>query len=182
MAVTNPIEKLIECHDHILTQLSLFNQSLNAIEQQGMVGFLSERENMKKTFEFIDTSIVLHTRDEEEGLFPKLRPKLEAELPGGGGGKTPVDIMESEHRIVEEVISRVKSLASMIEKNPHESETALLLDEFLQKGRWIVQAYQGHIWKENNVLFPMAERLLSGEDKDQVAGVMNNNRNLMAQT
>lgn len=182
MGITNPIEKLIECHDHILAQLSLFTQSLNAVEQQGVVGFLSERENIKKTFEFIDTSIMLHTRDEEEALFPKLQPKLEAKLPGGGGGKTPVDMMESEHRIVEEVTSRVKSLASMIEKNLHENETSLLLDEFLQKGRWIIQAYQGHIWKENNVLFPMAERLLSAEDKEQVAGVMNNNRSLMVQT
>ncbi len=182
MAITNPIEKLIECHDHILAQLSLFNQSLNSVEQQGVVGFLSERENIKKTFEFIDTSIMLHTRDEEEGLFPMLQPKLEAKLIGSGGGKTPVDMMESEHRIVEEVTSRVKSLASMIEKSPHESETSLLLDEFLQKGRWIIQAYQGHIWKENNVLFPMAERLLSVEERKQIAEVMNDIRKLTVKT
>ena len=173
MTITDPFEKLVECHDHIMSRLSLFDQSLEAIEKQGVVGFLSEKENIKLMFDFIDTSIALHTRDEEEGLFPSLRPKLKAKLSSQSEGSTPVDVMEGEHRMVEGVIARMKGLALLIEKSASSHEVVALIEEFVEKGKWLIQAYYGHIWKENNVLFPMAERLLSAQEKSEVANVMN---------
>jgi regulator of cell morphogenesis and NO signaling len=173
MTITNPFEKLVECHDHIMSRLSLFDQTLTAIEQQRALGFRSEKDNIKMMFDFIDTSIALHTRDEEEGLFPKLRPKLEEGLPSKHGGGTPVDVMEEEHRTVEGVIDRLKDIALLMEKETQPSEVADLVNEFVGKGRWLVQAYYGHIWKENNVLFPMAERMLSADEKTEVAKAMN---------
>ncbi len=176
MTITNPFEKLVECHDHIMSRLSLFEQSLQAIEKQRVVGFLSEKENVGVIFDFIDTNIALHTRDEEQGLFPKLQLKLKAKLPDGDGADTPVDVMEGEHRIVEEVIGRIKNLAVLIEKEAWTEEASILVEEFLEKSRWVIQAYHRHIWKENNILFPMAEQLLSAEEKTQVAKVMNDLR------
>jgi regulator of cell morphogenesis and NO signaling len=174
MEITNPIEKLIECHDQILTQLSLFDRSLSAVEKHGVVGLTSEKKNIGETFEFIETTIALHTRDEEDGLFPTLQGKLQAR--SEGEANTPVDVMESEHRTVEEVTTRIKRIVPMIEENPSSEDTPLLLDEFLKKGHWLIQAYQRHIWKENNILFPMADQLLSVEEKEHVAAVMNSNR------
>ena len=176
MSISDPFEKLVECHDHITTRLSLFGKSLQAIETHGMLGFVSEKENIQTLFDFMDTSISLHTRDEEEGLFPTLRPKLDPKLDERGGGRTPVDVMKSEHRIVEDVAARMKTLAPLIEREAKSSDVSILLDEFLEKGRWLIKAYHQHIWKENNVLFPMAERLLSATEKTEVASVMNNLR------
>jgi hypothetical protein len=45
MTSNDPREKLIECHDHIIGRLSVFSQSLQAIENHGPVGFVSEKEN-----------------------------------------------------------------------------------------------------------------------------------------
>jgi hemerythrin-like domain-containing protein len=172
MAINDPIIELIECHDHILARLSVFRRSLQAIEKHGLVGFVSERENMKTLFDFIDDSISLHARDEEEGLFPQLRPKLKTKFPQLGAEETQVDVSEKEHRMVVEAEARMKQLIPFIERDIPSAGVSILLREFLDRGSWLIQAYQHHIWKENNLLFPLAAQFLTGEKKE-VAIVMN---------
>lgn len=177
MAINDPIERLIECHDQIMARLSVFSRSLRAIEKHGLVGFVSEKEDMKVMFDFIDTSIFPHERDEEEPLFPKLLPKLKTKLSRHGTGDTPIDVITKEHRMVAEVATRVRGLAPLIERDIHSVEASILLKEFLNKGRWLIQAYQRHTWRENNVLFPLAEQFLTAEEKQEIAGVMGEFRN-----
>jgi hemerythrin-like domain-containing protein len=177
MAINDPIESMIECHDQIIARLSIFSRSLQAIEKHGLVGFVSEKEDMKVMFDFIDTSILPHERDEEDLLFPKLLPKLETKLSRHGAGDTPIDAIRKEHRMVAEVAARVKELAPLIERDFQSAEVSILLKEFLDKGRWLIQAYQRHIWKENNVLFPLAEQFLTAEEKQEIAGVIGEFRN-----
>lgn len=173
MAINDPIGKLIEFHDHIMARLSVFSRSLQAIEKHGPVGFVSEKENVRMLFDFIDASISTHTREEEEGLFPKLRPKLKTKSPRLSAGDTSVDVMEGEHRMITQAAARMKQLATLIEKDIRSADVSTLLKEYVDKGWWLIQASQQHIWKENNVLFPLAEQSLTVEEKKEVAILMN---------
>jgi hemerythrin-like domain-containing protein len=173
MAINDPTAEPMECHDNILAPLSVFSRSLQAIEKHALVGFVSERESMKTLFDFIDDSISVHTRDEEGGLFPKLRRKFKTKFPQLGAEDTQVDVSEEGHRMVVKAEARMKQLIPIIEKGIQSPGVWIPLREFLDRGSWLIQAYQHHIWKENNLLFPLAEQFLTGEDKNEAALVMN---------
>ncbi len=90
-----------------------------------------------------------HHAKEEKNLFPMLEKKG---MPHDTG---PIAVMLAEHSAGRQMISRIAGLLSAAEQ---EDKKALLsLAESLSD---YVNLLESHIDKENNILFPMAERLL----------------------
>jgi hemerythrin-like domain-containing protein len=94
-----------------------------------------------------------HHHKEEEALFPLL---VSRGLPKEGG---PVGVMLSEHELGRRLIREME--AALDEKPVNNARFA---DAAAQYASLLRQ----HIWKENNVLFQMAERLLSPADDVQL--------------
>ncbi|KJE26747.1 hemerythrin domain-containing protein [Geobacillus thermoleovorans] len=98
-----------------------------------------------------------HSEREEGVLFPMM-----AEYIGRTTG--PIAVMEYEH---EQAKAR---LSMFLEKTTHlpetvDSEQALTLADAVIEAHHILDE---HFMKEENVLFPMAERLLSDEEKEEL--------------
>ncbi len=96
-----------------------------------------------------------HHGKEEKQLFPAL---VEHGIPNAGG---PVGIMLAEHDQGRALIRQMSDLAERYARGDRAvaeplSETVLAY----------VQLLRGHIAKENNVLFPMADRVLSGGEQN----------------
>ena len=91
----------------------------------------------------------LHNEAEERWLFPRMEAKL-------GQGPGPVAAMCLEHRHIwgqEEAL-----MACLVQLPPAEPGLAA------SHAREIVEVLSAHIFKENNVLYPMAERILSQQE------------------
>ncbi|MFQ5798441.1 MAG: hemerythrin domain-containing protein [Bacteroidota bacterium] len=174
--INDPFKKLMECHEHILQQLRVFEASLSDLEADGLAAFNRQRESLRKTFEFIDTSVNVHTRDEEEGLFPLLDPKLQPRVRRPHFDRTPVQAIQEQHRKGEEKTQRLKFLNSKLQKNPDQSGADIILEEFVKKGRELIDFYREHIRGEDEVVFPLAQQLLTDEEKVKLADIMNANR------
>jgi regulator of cell morphogenesis and NO signaling len=92
-----------------------------------------------------------HNEAEERWLFPRMEAKL-------GKGEGPIAAMCTEHRHIwghEEAL--MACLRQLPPPDPAKAE---------QHARAIVEALSAHIFKENNVLYPMAERLLSPAERE----------------
>ncbi len=95
-----------------------------------------------------------HHGKEEELLFPKMQ---ERGLPGNAG---PLPVMRHEHEEGRQFARNIASAVATAKMG--EPEAQRTLPEYL---RGYAELLRAHIAKEDNVLFPMADRIL--EDSDQ---------------
>ena len=94
-----------------------------------------------------------HHHKEEEALFPLL---VRRGLPKEGG---PVSVMLAEHEQGRRLIREMEAATAEIPINSQ---------RFVAAAEQYAALLRQHIWKENNVLFPMAERLLSPADDGEL--------------
>lgn len=98
-----------------------------------------------------------HHGKEEENLFPRL---AERGVPREGG---PLAVLMFEH---DEGRAYVRAIAGAIDDYETWDEEAART--IAKNARGYVQLLRGHIWKEENVLFPMADGVLNDEDQREM--------------
>lgn len=131
--VTDPFKKLVECHDQILKHLQVFEDALNDLERNGIHAFKKERENITETFGFFHTAVTVHTRDEEDGLFPLLEPKLQRRpILNPHFERTPIQAIQEQHRKAEAETQRLEILHSKL-GTENDEEGALFSSESLSR-------------------------------------------------
>ena len=94
-----------------------------------------------------------HHGKEEFRLFPAL---LEKGLPAEGG---PVQVMISEHATGRRLVGELEKAAEA-----YGASGAAAAGTLGNALRDIAALYTQHIWKEDNILFPLAQRILDAED------------------
>ncbi|MGA1978531.1 MAG: hemerythrin domain-containing protein [Bacteroidales bacterium] len=99
-----------------------------------------------------------HHGKEENVLFPAMVAKG---IPAEQG---PVAVMLYEHKIGRGLIEAISSYTLEFRKNNHES--ARLIADSMTKYAVLLE---DHIKKEENVLFPLADKILSKSESDEVA-------------
>ena len=94
-----------------------------------------------------------HNQKEERHLFPLLEARG---MPRHGG---PLAVMLGEHDRAREILARLLPLATAYAGG----QTATLADLRTAFGEYAVLCKE-HFWKENDILYPMAQHLLTAED------------------
>ena len=144
--MSKAIDDLKHEHEAILAGLKILDSMIDLGEQvpvddlNGFIGFLKE---------FADKC---HHGKEEDILFPVL---TKAGLPVDGG---PVGVMLSEHVQGREYI---QAMENAVADSPD-------YEAFAKAGGQYAELLRQHIQKENNVLFVMAEKILSTEQLDEI--------------
>lgn len=140
-------------HEHqiILVIMDAADREARSIKATGKVNAATLNKMVDFCRVFIDRC---HHGKEEEYLFPKLEEKGVAREQG------PIGVMLQEHEAGRQ---RVKAIAaSLPQAGTGDPQTVAALAANLEAYSALLRA---HIDKENNVLFPMADRLLSPEDQ-----------------
>jgi hemerythrin-like domain-containing protein len=135
---------LHDCHEHILerlTRLETLGRELKA------AAVIDERHLavLGDVLTFLDTAVPMHSADEEQTLFPRLREAL-----GPMGGPTPMDCMEREHVQHQALLAALKR--AVVKRDAKTAGQAALS---------IVAEYREHIGKEEEILFPWARKTLA---------------------
>ncbi len=139
-------EILSTCHEHIGERLGALEEVGRALrdapelEQQHLA-------TLGEVLAFLDTAIPIHSADEEQSLFPRLRA-----LPtfAGAVGDTPMDCMEAEH--IEHGDEKARLKAAIVTRDAGAVGRHAIA---------LANAYRSHIAKEEEVLYPMARQLLT---------------------
>lgn len=141
----HPVEELYEDHRLIEKMLDEWDRIIRHRE------FLPEPIQKALTF-FTGFADAVHHHREEQTLFPAL---TQAGVPVEGG---PISVMLHEHELGRACLRGIRDAFDAAVAGDAEAQARI---------RRLAADYSGllrnHIWKEDNVLFPMAEKLLVSE-------------------
>ncbi|MCE5337012.1 MAG: hemerythrin domain-containing protein [Desulfobacteraceae bacterium] len=150
-----PTEELRAEHEGILLVLDV----LEKISEKILAGETVPTDHLRQILEFLRVFVdQCHHGKEEDILFPALE---EAGIPRQGG---PIGVMLSEHDRGRNFIRDIARLIEAHESGNPES-LVLLTTPVLQ----YADLLRSHIWKENNVLFPIAEDKIRPEKQESIA-------------
>ncbi len=152
----DPIDQLYAEHDHAVEQLNLLARSARTLRESGVSpGALAE---LHTAVRFLDREVREHNEWEENHLFPLL------ELYTGPGG--PCAVMRAEHRQIWDIYH---AIGLLLEKTDAGTADTATVEHLAHLADSIVDLLGNHIHKENEILFPMARRMLSPADVKKLA-------------
>jgi hemerythrin-like domain-containing protein len=142
-------------HDVILKMLD----ATDAVGRRLLLGEKVSSDTLNGLLEFFRLfADRCHHGKEEDFLFPLLEKKG---IPRGGG---PIGVMLSEHGRGRELIHEMELAASQFQDSPGVSGR-----RWAQAAGEYTNLLREHIAKENDVLFQMAESLLTNEEQERLA-------------
>lgn len=144
----NAIQELRMEHDAVRLTLKVLDRICQEIELSGKLGDAQHVDHLLEFFTvFVDKC---HHGKEEELLFPAL------EKVGVNRDNGPIGVMLREHQLGRESVQKMKAAFSQFKTG---SVSAAV--DFTRNARDYISLLDQHIEKENNVLFPLAEKQLS---------------------
>jgi hemerythrin-like domain-containing protein len=146
-----PTEELMHEHTIILHMLSGAEKLAQTVKETHAVDLNKVEKVIDFSRHFTDGC---HHAKEEKHLFVRLN---ELGMPSEQG---PIAVMLHEHRMGRELIQRLESALISFRSGSQEA-----IDTICQTTSQYSELLRAHIAKENNILFPMADRLLSSDDQ-----------------
>ncbi|HOJ36860.1 MAG TPA: PAS domain-containing protein [Ignavibacteriales bacterium] len=138
--------------DNLISDHNLIEKALILFEKEIAKNEMANKEILQSLISFIDEyGDTYHNQKEEQFYFPLL---LQKGLPPMG----PVNVMLMEHQNERELISEIKNLINKFEnENIFDENLNNLIRDFCELTK-------NHIWKENDILYPMGAKLLDEND------------------
>jgi iron-sulfur cluster repair protein YtfE (RIC family) len=134
-----PLDHLVACHRRIEDRLAVLERAVTHLEDR-----TEEALNAcRSVLTFLDGSGMLHTEDEEESVFPRIRLHATSEE------LAYLDSLELQHRESEGGVARLRNLTRQLERDP---SLLPVREALVQTARKLVELYRAHIASENEVL------------------------------
>lgn len=164
-----PIDLMMDCHRRI----EHFLEILERVAGHSDGGRLDEQSQraVRTALRYFREAAPNHTADEEHSLFPRLR---EIDSEAVAALLDEADRLEAQHRDAEQLHGRVELAFDRWLTCEIISSDAL--HALRQDLRALGELYQEHIRYEDEVLFPISQRLLDQEDKRNIGREMERRR------
>ena len=150
MTTENPVHMLTHEHQYILKVVNSLKAFGEQIERGGPVDVDTYRGIVEFMREFADKC---HHGKEEALLFPAMEEKG---VPESG---CPLEALRSEHVKGRQLVAALDEAI-----NAYTPGEASAIAKILTATRGIYQLYPNHIWKEDEMVFPMVERLFNSDE------------------
>jgi hemerythrin-like domain-containing protein len=142
-------------HEIIRVLLEGADREVRSIQQTGKVN----SEKLRRFLEFVDQFIEgFHLAKEGTHLIPLLKQR------GEGMASDLSEELLREHRQGRTMIMVLAATLARVEEDPELAVSATGETLAVYARLW-----RNHIWKENEILLPIAERLLTAEDQQRLA-------------
>lgn len=159
------IQSLMDEHKVCNKVIEAFENTLNAIHTDGFSK--NTLEGINDFFSFFDDSIIEHNRKEDDTVFADLNSVLhEKEEFSTGTEKTVVDLMEDDHIKMLQLAAISFNLFGLITRIPDKNSGMVILDLAIEQSKALIEMLKLHIFREDNVVFPIANKYLSAEVLD----------------
>lgn len=166
------LRRFVDEHAPFLQELQAFEDAIAAIQENGYTREADAR--LRHFFRYFEQEFTPHSRREEASLFPLLRERL---LAGGehGSGSAPATatgVMEDEHAQAMQLAAVVVNFLGLVFRLPDERSGMIVLDAALEQGKKLVELLRLHVFREDNIVFPLAHRLISPAEFDRLQDAM----------
>lgn len=162
------LRRFREEHVPFLEELNAFEAAIVSIQKSAYTKESDAR--LRHFFHYLDQEFTTHSRREEATLFPLLRERLIASGEHGTGGVpvTATDVMEDEHAKAMQLAAVVVNFLGLVFRLPDERSAMIVLDAALEQGKNLVELLRLHVFREDNVVWALAHRLISGTEFDEM--------------
>ena len=153
-----PIEHLVACHRRIEERLDILERAgamLDSVPEASLIA-------IQNSIRFMDLSGALHTIDEEQSVFPRLREALNVEE------REYLDHLEAEHREAEQVYGRLKAVVARMRVGVTTDDTV----EYRDLVAALASMYRSHIASEDTILVEMGRRRLTEGQLESIQSEM----------
>lgn len=155
-------------HAIFMEEINTCETALLSIQKDG---YSRETDTkLREFFSFIDSRFLEHNRREEIILFPLLRKRLIASGEHGVGEVpvTAIEVMEGEHAKALQLAAVIVNFLGLAFRLPDEKSSLMVLDAALEQGKAFVELLRLHIFREDNIIFSLAHRLISFAEFDEM--------------
>ncbi|MGE0461262.1 MAG: hemerythrin domain-containing protein [Vicinamibacterales bacterium] len=172
----DPIRHLLDEHALIMNEMAALRAAAEDLAARGDEAVPDVLPVLQRIGEVMETRLEWHARKEEDTLFPAMERVI--------GIEGPTAVMRMEHedihgqgrllratlRELNEVEHpRIEAAREQLRRSLAEEGSA---DVFRELSKQILQLIDMHFYKEEQILFPMAERLLGRAVLDEVGAAM----------
>ena len=169
----DPIEQLLEEHRVIMAQIEPLRRAMRDLDTRGDAAVTESVPVLQSVGQMMATELLLHARKEDEALFQALEAVL-----GGPGG--PTVVMRQEHRDIHAHAERFRQTLHELEEVEHPAIVAgggklramaaegVSAADLRATSLEVIRLLDRHFAKEEEILFPMARQLLSGDAMAEV--------------
>jgi hemerythrin-like domain-containing protein len=165
---SDPTALLSDCHRRIEMFIGSL-QKVSVLIEQPLAG--DTRTALESALRYFREAAPKHTADEEISVFPRLRRADDTEVKNA---LATLDSLEQEHRRADQLHARVYVLGNRALEQSHLSSADAA--EFRDAISELASIYQAHIRIEDDLVFPIAGRVLSRADKQIIATEMSARR------
>lgn len=151
-------------HKQMLSEIENFESTLLTLKDNGINREINSK--LGKFFEYMDEKIVYHNLREERVLFPIIHDRMidKGERKAGTIPETAVDVLENDHTKMMELITLIFSLLGIVSRLSDPVSKAILLDTAIEQGLILIERMRLHIFREDTIVFPLAQKYLTDAD------------------
>jgi hemerythrin-like domain-containing protein len=163
------LQGLMDEHEAFTRELAAFEALLGQITEKGISKEVDE--GLRQFFRHFDDEIIKHQHIEETGLFPELDRRLlqSGEHSQGPDTFTCVKLMQDEHLKSIQLAAVVFNFFGLAARLPDAASRLVTLDVAIEQGKALVESLRLHMFREDNIIFPLAHKHIDRDTLDQLA-------------
>lgn len=155
--VSAPLQQLINEHVSLRGDMDQIYEVIEEIEFNSGPEVVQLFLELYKQITAFTGKLMAHSKREEDGLFPMMARRL-------GGIDTTIETMEVEHEKAERHLQDFLTEAGQAGSTMHEDEAQTITVYAVQALATLTQ----HFVKEERTLFPLAEKILTHDEKKEL--------------
>lgn len=155
------IQQLLEEHPPLRLQMEQLLLKAKQVVAGDQSQYTSDIEELHKLERKFKEELETHSEKEEKGLFPIVGRHI-------GTQSGPIFVMEYEHSEAKRNLSVFEQQVAGMGTDLSREQAGMIVNPLLSA----IHILFDHFVKEENVLFPMAEKILSVDEKEELLGMV----------
>ncbi|PCJ27910.1 MAG: hypothetical protein COA97_02975 [Flavobacteriales bacterium] len=168
--LSSSLKSMIDEHNELTKEAEKFEKALGEFHESSYHFTQDINEKFNEFFKYFDNHILPHNRKEERHLFPILHKKLieSGEHSPNKEQETAVDLMEDDHVKFIQLATLTFNLLGLASRLPDNHSRAITFDLAYHNGKELIELLRLHIFREDNTIFPLTQKLLSEEELEKL--------------
>jgi hemerythrin-like domain-containing protein len=162
------IQQYMKEHVAALEVMDEFEKGMLLFKELGYKLNDEVNTSLRNFFSFFEKNLLDHNRREEHELFPLLNKRLieSGEHSESSEPTTAIDMMEDDHVKFIQLGALVFNMLGLAARLPDPNSRTFTYDAAYDNARELVETIRLHIYREDNVLFPLAHKLITFAEMD----------------
>ncbi|MGE3608301.1 MAG: hemerythrin domain-containing protein [Bacteriovoracaceae bacterium] len=163
------LKHLVNEHNELKIAMNEFKKIVDKLASTKQV-IGQDDKLITRFFDIFITDFVIHNKKEEKILFPVLEKRfLEiGEHSKSSNPITPIDVLVNEHFEALQVAIEAKNTWGLLQQLFDQPSQHILLGAFIRKSNTLLEMMKLHIYREDDIVFSLAQKNLNTEELDKM--------------